>query len=91
MGCSVQPRYRIFVKGCGFLSFAKNISKNIGRNTSKGLSGKYCQKLLDHVKKSGTDALKISSKRIIQKIPEESRDLIGNKITNNITRVSKNS
>ena len=32
----VQPRDWIFVKGYGFLSFAKNISKNI----SESLSGK---------------------------------------------------
>ena len=31
----VQPRDRIFVKGYGFLSFAKNIGKNIGINKSK--------------------------------------------------------
>ena len=39
---SVQPRDRIFVKGYGFLSFAKNIDKNVGKN----LSGKYSQNLL---------------------------------------------
>ena len=30
MRYSVQPRHRIFVKGYGFLSFAKNVGKNIG-------------------------------------------------------------
>ena len=45
---SVQPRDRIFVKGYGFTSFAKNIGKNIGKNISKNLSGKYSQKLLVH-------------------------------------------
>ena len=54
MRYSVQPRDRIFVKGYGFSSFAKNTGKNI----SKNLSGKYGQKLLDHAKKSATDALK---------------------------------
>ena len=29
---SVQPRDRIFVKGYGFLSFAKNMCKDIGKN-----------------------------------------------------------
>ena len=43
-GCLVQPRDQIFVKGYGFSSFAKNI----GKNTSKNLSSKYSQKLLDH-------------------------------------------
>ena len=37
----VQPRDRIFVKGYGFLSFAENMGKNIGRSISKNLSGKY--------------------------------------------------
>ena len=34
---------------------------------SKSLSGKYSQKLLDQAKQSATDALKTSSKRVIQK------------------------
>ena len=37
---SIQSRDRIFVKGCGFLSFAKNIVNNIGKNISKNLIGK---------------------------------------------------
>ena len=32
---SVQPRDQIFVKGYGFLSFAKNMGKNIGKNIIK--------------------------------------------------------
>ena len=38
---SVQPSDQIFVKGYGFLSFAKNMSKNI----SKILRVKYSHKL----------------------------------------------
>ena len=38
---SVQPRDQIFVKGYGFLSFAENMSKNIGKNIRKSLSDKY--------------------------------------------------
>ena len=63
------------------------------------MSGKYNHKLLDHAKKSDTDALKTSSKRIIQKTAEATGDLIGNKIAGavaerydgKITKVSKNS
>ena len=59
MACySVQPRNRIFVKGYGFLSFAKNMGRNIGKNISNNLSSKYNQKLLDHAKQSATDARK---------------------------------
>ena len=34
---SVQPRDRIFVKGYGFLSFAENMDKHIGKNITKNL------------------------------------------------------
>ena len=37
---SVQPRHKIFLKGYGFLSFAKNMGKNIGENISKSLNSK---------------------------------------------------
>ena len=53
--------------------------------------GKCSQKLLDHDKKSATDLLKTSSKRVIQKTPEPTGDFIGNKITNRITKISKHS
>ena len=60
---SVQSRYRILVKGYGFLSFTKNMSKNVGKNISKNLSSKYRQKLLDHSKQSSTNTLKTASKK----------------------------
>ena len=68
-----------------------SFAKNIGRNISKNVSSKYSQKLLDHAKQSATDALKTSSKRVIQKTTEATSDLIGNKIADKITRVSKTS
>ena len=66
-------------KGYGFLSFAKNIGKNI--SIVKNYSAK----------KSATDAIKIASKRAIQKTAEAMGDLIGNKIIDKITSVSKKS
>ena len=65
---SVQSRDQIFAKSCGFLSclVLKTLVKII-----KNLSGKYTQKLSDHTKKSATDALKTSSKRVIQKTAEQ--------------------
>ena len=47
--------------------FAKNIIKDISKNISKNLSGKYSQKLLNHDKKFAADALKVVSKKVIQK------------------------
>ena len=62
---SVQPGDQIFVKGYGFLSFAKNVVKNIGKNISKHVSSKYSQKLLHLAKQSAKMHLKTSSKRVI--------------------------
>ena len=70
----VQRRDRTFLKGYEFLSFAKNMDKIISKKICKNLSGKYSQKLLDHDKKSATDAPKTSSKRVIQKVAEATRD-----------------
>ena len=81
MRYSIEPRDRIYVKGYGFLSFAKNMGKS--------LSNKYGQKLLDSAKKSTTDAIKTASKRAIQKAAEATGDLIGNKIADKIASVSK--
>ena len=69
------------MKGYGFLSFAKNMGKSV--------SNKYDQKLLDSANKSTTDAIETASKRAIQKTAEETGDLIGNKIADRITSVSK--
>ena len=81
MRYSIEPRDRIYVKGYGFLSFAKNMGKN--------LSNKYGQELLDSAKKYKTDVIKTASKRAIQKTAEATGDLIGNKTADKITRVSK--
>ena len=81
MRYSIEPRDRINVKGYGFLSFAKNMGKS--------LSSKYGLELLDSNKKSATDAIKTVSKRAIQKTAGATGDLIGNKIADKITSVSK--
>ena len=80
MRYSIEPRDRIYVKGYGFLSFAKNIGKS--------LSNKYSQNVFDSAKTSTTDAIKTASNRAIQKTAEVTGDLIGNKIADKITSVS---
>ena len=87
----VQSRDAIFVKGQGFVSFAENISKNIGNNVSKSLSGKYIQNTIDQAKQSVVDAFKIVSKKSIQATAEQTGELIGNKIANKITEASSTS
>ena len=49
------------------------------------------KKLLDSTKKSTGDAIKAASKRVIQKTAEATGDLIGSKIADKITSVSKKS
>ena len=65
------------------------MDKYVGKNISKNVSGKYSQKLLDRIKQSATDALKMSSKRVIQKTTETTGDLIDSKIANTITKIHK--
>ena len=77
----IEPRDRIYVKRYGFVCFAKNMGKS--------LIIKYVQKLLDSAKKSTTDVIKTTSKTAIQKTAEATGYLIGNKITDKITSVSK--
>ena len=79
MRYSVEPRDRIYLKGYGFLSFAKNMSKS--------LSNKYGQKLLDSANKSTTGAIETASKRAIQKPAEAAGDLNGNKTADKITSI----
>ena len=83
MRYSIEPRDRIYVKGFGFLSFAKNIGKN--------LSNKSGQNIFYTAKKSTADAIKTASKKAIQKTAEATGDLIGNNIVDKITSISKKS
>ena len=65
------------------MCFAKNIGKK--------LANKYGQERFDDAKKSPTDAIKTASKRAVQKTAVATGDLIGNKIADKITSVSKKS
>ena len=72
-----EPKYRKYVKGYGCLSFA-------------GIFGdKFGKKLMDNAAKTGIDAAKTTSKRVVQKTAEATRDLIGNKIADEIISIGK--
>ena len=77
--CSLEPRDRIYVKGYGFMSFARS------------MSNKYGKELVDTAKKSATDAIKTAFKRAMQKTAEVTGDLVGTEIADKITSVSKKS
>ena len=61
MRYSIKPKDRIYVKGYGFLSFAKN-TVTLTIKVAKSMSNKYSQKLLDSANKSTIDAIKTASK-----------------------------
>ena len=52
------------------MSFPEDMSKNIGKNISQNLSGKYRQKRFDHSKQRTTDVLKTVSEKEIKKTSE---------------------
>ena len=77
MTYSVEPRFRKYVKGYRFLSFARRFGD------------KYGKKLMDTATKTGIDAAKTASKRVVKKTAEATGDLIGNKIADKITSIGK--
>ena len=56
---------------------------------ARSMSDIYGKKLVDTAKKSATDAIKTASKRAIQKTAEATGVLVGNKIADKKTSVSK--
>ena len=65
------------IKGYEFLSFGRKFEN------------KYGKKLIDTATKTGIDAAKTASRRVVEKTEEATLDLIGNKIANKITSAGK--
>ena len=68
----LQSRVGIYVKSYEFLSFAKDMSKNV--------NSKYKQRFLDTTNNLAKDALNISSKIALQKTAKAAGNAVGNKI-----------
>ena len=97
MRYSIEPRERRYVKGYGFMSFARNFGNKYGKKlmntaikTGTNFNSKYAKKLTDTAIKTGKDFAKIAGKKIVHKTAEATGDLIGNKIADKITSGSKN-
>ena len=73
MRYSAEPKFRKYVKGYSFLSSAKKCDD------------KYSKKMMDTATKTGIDAAKTTSKRVVKKTAEATGDLIGNEIAAKIT------
>ena len=77
MRYSTKSKFRKYVKGYSFLSFARTFGD------------KYGKKIMDTSTKTGIDAAKTTSKRVVQKTADTTGDLIGNKIADKITSTGK--
>ena len=93
---SLEPEYRKYVKGYGFLSFARNFGSKYGKKlmnsaikTGTNFNSKYGKKLTDTAIKTGKDFARIASKKIFQKSAEATGDLVGNKIADKITSMGR--
>ena len=82
-------KIRIYVKGYGFMSFAKNLGSKHGQKImNKGISAasKFNQsKYGKTLKKEGSKFLKTSGQRALEKADHAVRDYIGSKIANKLT------
>ena len=77
MRYSTETRFKKYGYGYVFLSFARKFRSRYGK------------KLIDIATKTGIDAAKIASKRVVQKTAETTGDLIGNEIADKITSIGK--
>ena len=77
MRYSTEPRFRKYVKGYSFFSFATKFGD------------KYGKKLMKTATKTGIDAAKTASKRVVQKTAEAPEDLIANKTADQITSIGE--
>ena len=77
MRYSTQPKFRKYVKEYGFLSFARKFGD------------KYGKKVMDTATKTGMDAARIASKKVVRRTAEATGDLIGNKRADKITSLGK--
>ena len=73
MRYSTEPKSKKCIKGYSFLSFARKFGD------------KYGKILMYAATKTGIDATKTVSKRIVQKTAEATGDLIENKLADKIT------
>ena len=106
MRYSLEPHYRRYAQGQGFMSFARNIGNKYGKSmissknvrkifdksldVGKSMKNKYGKKILDNSLSAGKDFAKIAGKKVLNKSAEGTGDLIGNKIADRITKSARN-
>ena len=93
MRYSLEPRYRRYVQGQVFMSFARNIGNKYGKkifdkslDVGKSMKKKFGEKILDTSLSAGKGFAKIEGKKVLTKSAEATGDLIGNKIADRIKK-----
>ena len=79
MRYSIEPRERRYIKGYGFMSFARN------------LSDKYSKSLMDKGIDVSKTFAKTAGKKVLKETVKATGDLIGYKIADKVTSASKKS
>ena len=97
MRYSLEPHYKRYVQGQGFMSFARNIGNKYGKkifdkilDVGKSMKKKYGKKILDNSLNAGKDFAEIAGKKVLTKSAEATAHLISNKIADRITKSARN-
>ena len=97
MRYSLEPHYRRYVQGQGFMSFARNIGNKYGKkifdkslNVSKSMKKNMVKKILDNSLSAGKDIAKVAGKKVLTKSAKAAGDLIDNKIADRIIKSARN-
>ena len=97
MRYSLEPHYRRYVQGQGFMSFARNIGNKYGKkifdkslDVGKSMEKKYGKRILDNSLSADKDFVEIAGKKVLTESAEATGDLIGNKIADRITKSARN-
>ena len=74
MRYSLEPSYRRYVQGQGFMYFAKIVGNKYGRkifdkciDVSKSMKNKYGKKILDNSLSAGKNFAKVAGKKVLTK------------------------
>ena len=97
MRYSLEPHYRRYVQGQGYMSFARNIGSKYGKkifdknlDVGKSMKKNMVKKILDNSLSAGKDFAKIAGKKVLTKSAEATGALVGNKTADKITKNARN-
>ena len=93
MRYSLEPHYRRYAQGQGFMPFARKIGNKYGKkifDVSKSMKNKYGKKILDNSLSAGKGFAKIAGKKVLTKSAGATGDIIVNKIADRITKSARN-